>query len=205
MLARTCQVALLHRKDKSLIFLDLCKFMNLLQKGSKRSLRSMIKANPDFLLPEVIEMVRNWFDVLSAGVFLFGLAGCQGNLPALYSVEVELVQDGKPVDRGALMFEPEKPGKKSIVFNAEHTGGGKFRGRVLFQGEQGTQIKPGVAAGTYRVLYHPPSDGQRTNLEVPLKETLTVQAGENKVCMELPKVEILPQIVEPPGGDEGNP
>ena len=57
---------------------------------------------------------------------------------------------------------------------------------------------PGVATGTYRIVYHPPSDGQKTNLEVALNDSLTVGKEPAKVRLELPKVVIESQILEPP-------
>jgi len=57
---------------------------------------------------------------------------------------------------------------------------------------------PGIAAGTYQVLYISPSDGKRTNLEVALKETMTVVQDPTRVQLELPKATLEPQAVEPP-------
>ncbi|MCY2939417.1 MAG: hypothetical protein NTV55_13810 [Planctomycetota bacterium] len=126
------------------------------------------------------------------------VGGCQESLPKLYPVEVELVQEGKPVVQGGLLFLPENPARRGIVYNAEHAGGGLFKGRVLYNWDGQTKVLPGVAAGNYQVVYHPASDGQRTNLEVALKETLTVVQEPTRMRLELPKVTLEPQTVEPP-------
>ena len=144
-------------------------------------------------------MEKIWFSSAAgmlAGVFCIG--GCQESLPKLYPVEIELLQDGKPVAQGGLIFQPEKPVGRGIVYNAEHVGQGVFKGRILFHSAEGTKVLPGVATGTYRIVYHPPSDGQKTNLEVALNDSLTVGKEPAKVRLELPKVVIESQILEPP-------
>ncbi len=125
------------------------------------------------------------------------MGGCQESLPKLYPVEVELVQEGKPVVRGGLLFLPEKPARSGIVYNAEHTGGGVFKGRVVYNWKGQRKELPGLAAGTYQVLYIPPGDGQRTNQEVALKETMTVVQEPTRVQLELPKATLEPQAVNP--------
>jgi hypothetical protein len=125
------------------------------------------------------------------------VGGCQESLPKLYPVEVELVQEGKPVVQGGLLFLPEKPARSGIVYNAEHAGGGVFKGRILYNWKGQRKELPGLAAGTYQVLYIPPGDGQRTNLEVALKETMTIVQEPTRVQLELPKATLEPQAVNP--------
>ena len=126
------------------------------------------------------------------------MGGCQESLPKLYPVEVELVQEGKPVVQGGLLFLPEKPARSGVVYNAEHAGVGVFKGRVCYNWKGQRKELPGIAAGTYQVLYISPSDGKRTNLEVALKETMTVVQDPTRVQLELPKATLEPQAVEPP-------
>jgi len=108
------------------------------------------------------------------------------------------VQEGKHVVQGGLLFLPEKPAQSGIVYNAEHSGGGVFKGRVCYNWNGQRKELPGIAAGTYQVLYIHPGDGKRTNLEVALKETMTVVQDPTRVQLELPKATLEPQAVEPP-------
>ena len=76
---------------------------------------------------------------------------------------------------------------------------GAFRGMTDRTSASGkSKIEPGVPAGSYRAVYHPASDGSKSNLEMELG-VVKVVAGGTVVQLKLP--EKMPTGVGEPRDD----
>lgn len=132
------------------------------------------------------------------------ITGCESTptKPALHPLNGTLTQSGKPVVGGGLIFIPESGAWGGRVVNANVNPDGTFTAETSYTGGTGTVIQPGVPAGRYQVVYHPPSDGQKVGQETTLPEPITVAAGDNTVTLVLPE-KGTPAGAEPakPAGD----
>jgi hypothetical protein len=125
---------------------------------------------------------------LTPAVVLLALLGCKPDDvgPPLYPLTGTLTRDGRPVTEGGLIFIPETGGWGGNVVDAPVRPDGTFAAQTSRTTGAGTVIKPGALAGTYKVVYHPPSDGQKMGLETELPERVTVEVKANAVTLTLP-------------------
>ncbi|MDB5313462.1 MAG: hypothetical protein JWO38_7664 [Gemmataceae bacterium] len=124
--------------------------------------------------------------VLTLPFFLIGCSGADA-VPDLHPLTGTVSRDGVPVTSGGLLFEPDAGGRPGLVVNAAVRGDGTFAAQVVWAGREGSEVKPGVPAGRYKVIYHPPGDGSRTGLEVELDQWVTVEPRPNEVAIVLPQ------------------
>jgi hypothetical protein len=116
----------------------------------------------------------------------------------LHELSGTVTREGKPVASGGLIFLPEQPGGMAMTINAS-VRDGAFRGMTDRTSASGkTKIEPGVPAGSYRAVYHPASDGSKSNLEMELG-VVKVVAGGTVVQLKLP--EKMPTGVGEPRDD----
>jgi hypothetical protein len=115
------------------------------------------------------------------------LAGCdrQEPVPDRHPLTGRVVRAGQPVAAGGLIFLPV--GRSSgLVVNAPVAPDGTFTAETSrTRPAGGVDVFPGVPAGRYTAVYHPPGDGQKTGLEVRLGE-VDVPAGGTAVTLTLP-------------------
>ena len=119
------------------------------------------------------------------------LVGCQpdkpkGELPPLHAVKGSVSRGGNPVGGGVIQFRPE-PDVPNIVVNAEVKPDGTFELKTLHALSQ--KSAPGAPAGTYRVLYLPPTAGDQNMAAPPvvLPKPFTVKEGPNELPIDLGK------------------
>jgi hypothetical protein len=116
----------------------------------------------------------------------------------LHELSGTVTREGKPVASGGLIFLPEQPGRMAMTINAS-VRDGAFRGMTDRTSASGkSKIEPGVPAGSYRAVYHPASDGSKSNLEMELG-VVKVVAGGTVVQLKLP--EKMPTGVGEPRDD----
>ncbi len=116
----------------------------------------------------------------------------------LHELSGTITREGKPVAAGGLIFIPEQTGGKAMTINAS-VRDGAFRGMTDRTSASGkSKIEPGVPAGSYRAVYHPASDGSKSNLEMELG-VVKVVAGGTVVQLKLP--EKMPTGVGEPRDD----
>lgn len=116
------------------------------------------------------------------------LAGCGGpTSPPLFPLTGKITTaDGKAVTAGGLIFVPESGSWGGRVVNASVNPDGSFDTTTSTTTGGKTELKAGVPAGRYKVVYHPPGDGQKLGLETELLELVTVEAGPNVIQLVLP-------------------
>lgn len=115
--------------------------------------------------------------------------GCDSTpaTPELHPVSGRVVRDGQPVQDGGLIFVPEGFASNLIV-NGSVRRDGSFTvntERTLKDGP--AQSSTGAPLGTYKVIYHPASNGATMGLDVEIAERVTVIAGVNEFEVKLPK------------------
>jgi hypothetical protein len=116
----------------------------------------------------------------------------------LHELSGTITREGKPVAAGGLIFIPEQTGGKAMTINAS-VRDGAFRGMTDRTSASGkSKIEPGVPAGSYRAVYHPASDGSKSNLEMDLGK-IEVAAGGTVIDLKLP--EKMPMGVGEPRDD----
>lgn len=117
-----------------------------------------------------------------------GLTGCRSGeaFPDLHPLTGTVTRDGKPVAGGGLIFLPDPPNGSGLVVNASVRADGTFAAETSRTTGTGTEIRQGVPAGTYKAIYHPPGDGQKTGLDVTAGERVTVPAGGGTAIVALP-------------------
>jgi hypothetical protein len=124
--------------------------------------------------------------VLSA--LALAAAGCPAArpFPDLHPLTGAVTRDGRPVTAGGLIFLPEHGGS-GVIVNANVGADGTFSAETSRTSNTGrTEARPGAPAGRYKVVYHPPSNGSRSGLQVELTERVTVGPGANAVRIVLP-------------------
>jgi hypothetical protein len=108
--------------------------------------------------------------------------------PDLHPLTGAVTRDGRPVTAGGLIFLPEPAGGSGVIVNANVRADGTFAAETSQTSNKGrAEIRPGAPAGRYKVVYHPPSNGSRSGLEVELAERVTVGLGANSVTVALPR------------------
>jgi hypothetical protein len=120
-------------------------------------------------------------------VAVLAACGCSGDpFPDLHPLSGTVTRDGKPVREGGIIFVPTEGGSGLIV-NANVRPDGTFEAETSgFDRAGKTTIRPGAPAGTYKAVYHPPSDGDRSGLEVGLPDLVVVTAGPTTASFTLP-------------------
>lgn len=124
--------------------------------------------------------------IVFAGVVSLGGCGPADFSKGLYPLTGTLTQDGKPVTGGRLSFAPAAGGWGGVTVDASVNKDGTFFAQTSKWSGTETVLKPGLKPGRYKVIYHPPSDGQKTGLEVELPGIVEVETKENSIQLELP-------------------
>jgi hypothetical protein len=125
-----------------------------------------------------------WISLLLAPL----LVGCAGDsLPELHLLSGTITRNGELVTQGGLILLPDPPNGSNLIVNAAVRPDGTFTAQTEQTTREGKlTIQPGAPAGTYRVVYHPPSNGSKSGLEVELQDWITVSPGANNIALELP-------------------
>jgi hypothetical protein len=141
--------------------------------------------------------------VLASVLLLVGGCG-QPAPPPLYPVSGTLASaDGKPITSGGLIFMPDSGGWGGRVINGSLNPDGAFTTTTSTSDGGKTELKPGIPAGRYKVVYHPPSDGQKLGLETELPDVVVIEPKENVLTLKLPEKTAEPKSGPPadkPGG-----
>ena len=116
----------------------------------------------------------------------------------LHELSGTVTREGKPVASGGLIFLPEQTGGMAMTINAS-VRDGAFRGMTDRTSASGkSKIEPGVPAGSYRAVYHPASNGSKSNLELELGK---VEVAPGGTVIELKLPEKMPAGVGEPRDD----
>jgi hypothetical protein len=121
--------------------------------------------------------------------FLTLSGGCSGepSFPELHPLTGTVTREGKLVPEGGIIFVPEPGTGAGLIVNANVRPDGSFTAETSLTTRAGkTSIRPGAPAGRYKAVYHPPSDGSKTGLEVELDTPVVVAAGSPSVAFTLP-------------------
>lgn len=133
----------------------------------------------------------------------FGIISCSADdvPPEVFPVQGTIRHDGEFIREGGLIFLPEPTSNSTLIINAEVEANGTFQVRTEQTTLAGKVIShTGMPAGTYRVVYHPLSDGSRSGLEVELDDRVTIEARENELELVLP--DKLPEGAGEPRDDD---
>lgn len=115
--------------------------------------------------------------------------GCHSSAnPTLHTLSGTITRDGKPISEGGLIFIPESGGWGGLVMNANVEKDGSFTVESSRTTGTATDIRPGIPAGHYKAVYHPPSDGQKSGLEYQFPDIVIVEPGPNSIALSLPIV-----------------
>jgi hypothetical protein len=129
--------------------------------------------------------VPTWFrPALFPFALLAFLAGCSSAepFPDLHPLTGTVTRGGKPVAAGGLIFLPDPPGGTGLVVNANVKPDGTFTAETSRNKPAGgVEVRPGAPTGRYKVVYHPPSNGEKMGLEVKL-DAVTVEAKANNTA-----------------------
>lgn len=106
--------------------------------------------------------------------------------------------DDKPVTAGGLIFIPESGTWGGNVVNASLNPDGTFSATTSRTTDSRTRTIDGAPAGRYKVVYHPPGDGQALGLEVELPDVVTVGPQENVLKLVLPEKKPADKKADPP-------
>jgi hypothetical protein len=121
----------------------------------------------------------------TAFVLALALPACTSDpFPPLHPLTGTVTRDGKPVEGGGLIFIPGSGG--GLVVNASVGKDGRFAAQTEHTGKSGLVIRPGAPAGKYKVIYHPPSDGSKMNLEFKFDEVVVVDGKPTEIALVLP-------------------
>jgi hypothetical protein len=126
---------------------------------------------------------------LTLAAALFLLAGCGPTFSqkvALYELTGNVTREGKPVKEGGIIFIPESGSWGGMVVNAAVIQDGTYKATTSRTTGTATVIDDGAPVGRFKVVYHPPSDGQRMGLETELPDIIEVKEGSNVFNLELP-------------------
>jgi hypothetical protein len=104
----------------------------------------------------------------------------------LHPLTGSVTRDGKPMTEGGLIFIPQSGSWGGMVVNAAVSKDGTYTATTSRTTGQATTIENGAPVGTYKVVYHPPSDGQKMGLESELPDTIEVKAESNVINLALP-------------------
>lgn len=107
--------------------------------------------------------------------------------PPLNPLTGTITRGGQPVTEGGLIFIPDSGSWGGVVVNAAVAKDGTFTATTSRTTGTATTIHDGAPVGRYKVVYHPPSDGQKMGLETELPDLITVDAGSNVVNLVLPE------------------
>lgn len=125
--------------------------------------------------------------IAAASGLALALAGCGPKPPELYPVSGTVTQAGTAVTAGGLIFLPDPHDGSGRVVNAAIDPDGTFTARTEVIGAGGVMTaQPGVPAGRYKVVFHPPGDGQKVGTDVELPDRVTVEAKANTLTLTLP-------------------
>lgn len=120
------------------------------------------------------------------------VAGCSGE-PVRYPARGTVTIAGQPVAAGGLIFFLESEKWNGRVVNANVKADGTFELETYYTGTSETSVKPGTPAGTYKVFYHPPGDGQKVGAEIEVAERVTIKAGTNELTIVVPEKKVSPE------------
>ena len=118
-----------------------------------------------------------------AAAALILLAGCSkkpaGDLPPLFPATGTVVRGGQPVDGGLVQFRTDDP---DLLVNGTVKADGTFELQTLHALSQ--KKATGAPAGTYRVTYLPPGNGQDIR-PIALKNQIVLKAEPNDLKVDL--------------------
>jgi hypothetical protein len=122
------------------------------------------------------------------------LFGCDNGRPqpefdTLHPVKGVVKRGGQPVKGGLLQFTPE-PNKPEFLINSVVGDDGTYTLTTVRTTDKSGERRTGAPAGTYKVTYTPPLADQTAGglvIPVDLPSTVTVNAGENNLPIELGK------------------
>ncbi len=122
------------------------------------------------------------------GLLFVFFSGCVAEpiTPPLYPLTVTVVQNGKTVKVGGLIFMPESGDWGGRVVNASPNSDGIFSAQTSRATGTATTIQPGIPAGRYKVAYHPVSDGQKVGLEYEFPDSIAIEERDNTLWLLLP-------------------
>jgi hypothetical protein len=130
---------------------------------------------------------------LGIPLVMVGLLGCnegkQPDFPPLHPVKGVVKKDGKAVSGGSVRFTPD-PDKPEFLVGGEVGADGSFTLSTLRTTGKKGERKDGAPAGTYKVTFMPLQGDQTAGgaIEpIELPKTVTVQAGDNNIVIDLPK------------------
>jgi hypothetical protein len=84
------------------------------------------------------------------------------------------------------MFVSEAGGRSGQVVDASVGPDGTFAARTSSLSDAPVVFRDGAPVGTYKVIYHPPSNGAMTGLQSHLEQRLAVEAKANTVEIVIP-------------------
>ncbi|MBN9519672.1 hypothetical protein J0H58_14315 [bacterium] len=126
---------------------------------------------------------------LAATLVSFGCVEVAQDAPR-HPLAGTVTRNGQPVREGGLIFV--RKGGGGPVVNAAVEKDGTFSARSEYRDRAGKlEFRPGAPAGEYTAVYHPPSSGAKTGLEVELTDPVVVSDGGVTVALILP--ETMPQ------------
>ena len=120
---------------------------------------------------------------------LFLCSGCQDSGPTLsglYPVNGKVIQNGKPVTGGGLLFVAEEGGRGGCIFDASVNPDGTYEARTSRLKDTPVIFYPGLPRGKYKLIYHPGGNGAVTGTQIESKVRLTVEETRNQIEIELP-------------------
>lgn len=130
--------------------------------------------------------------IVCLAAFIPLIAGCSGE-PTRHPAKGTVTRAGRPVTEGGLIFVLESGPWNGRVVNASVKSDGTFDVETSHTGASETTIKPGAPAGTYKVFYHPPGDGQKVGAEIEIAERVTIGPGPNELSIVVPDKSVAPE------------
>ncbi len=115
--------------------------------------------------------------------------GCEKSLPPLDCHPVQgtiFDHNNKPITRGGLIFIPESGTWGINTINANIEKDGTFSVNTSRYNKSQTEMVPGAPVGRYKVIYHPPGDGQVLDLEQEMTEIVEIEAKTNTLKFIVP-------------------
>jgi hypothetical protein len=100
--------------------------------------------------------------------------------------------DGKPVSNGGIIFIPDGASWGGNLVNASVGKNGMYTAMTSRMTREGTVMKPGICVGKYKIVYHPPNQGDSNGLEYDFPDTYEIAAKDNVIDLTLP--EVMPSV-----------
>lgn len=148
-----------------------------------------------------LHSIRTHGLVISILALAFGCSQSEKPLE-LRPLKGTIMQNGKALTRGGLIFVPEPALTSNLVVNATAESDGTFVAKTLQSRADGSiAVAEGAPIGKYKVIYHPPSNGSKSGLEIELNQLVTVENEAKPVSLvvptELPQGNGMPRDDDP--------